>query len=180
MARSTGCWATSLCFTRPSSVQESWSTTLEVRGVPWPAPAWLLADPQPLHEVEDAGVGARVLRELVPVPAGQVADQLAVLLMGRPAQESSAGPASQPAKPSRTSRAPRQQIQAELPRVAAASTKPRSGSPRASAGHKIGRGKGALASPLRLQRTTSTPTSKASLWGHSIFGGSFPNGFYSI
>ena len=41
--------------------------------------ARLLADPQPLHEVEDAGVGAHVLRELVPVPAGQVADQLAVL-----------------------------------------------------------------------------------------------------
>ena len=33
----------------------------------------------PLHEVEDAGVGAHVLRELVPVPAGQVADELAVL-----------------------------------------------------------------------------------------------------
>ena len=41
--------------------------------------ARLLADPQPLHEVEDAGVGAHVLRELVPVPAGQVADELAVL-----------------------------------------------------------------------------------------------------
>ena len=27
--------------------------------------ARLLADPQPLHEVEDAGVGAHVLRELV-------------------------------------------------------------------------------------------------------------------
>ena len=40
--------------------------------------ARLLADPQPLHEVEDAGVGAHVLRELVPVP-GQVADELAVL-----------------------------------------------------------------------------------------------------
>ena len=39
--------------------------------------ARLLADPQPLHEVEDAGVGAHVLRELVPVPAGQVADKLA-------------------------------------------------------------------------------------------------------
>ena len=36
--------------------------------------ARLLTDPQPLHEVEDAGVGARVLRELVPV-----ADELAVL-----------------------------------------------------------------------------------------------------
>ena len=41
--------------------------------------ARLLADPQPLHKVEDAGVGAHVLRELVPVPAGQVADELAVL-----------------------------------------------------------------------------------------------------
>ena len=41
--------------------------------------ARLLADPQPLHEVEDAGVGAHVLHELVPVPAGQVADELAVL-----------------------------------------------------------------------------------------------------
>ena len=54
--------------------------------------ARLLADPRPLHEVEDAGVGAHVLRELVPVPAGQVADELAVLQRradGRPAQESS-------------------------------------------------------------------------------------------
>ena len=41
--------------------------------------ARLLADPQPLHEVEDPGVGAHVLRELAPVPAGQVADELAVL-----------------------------------------------------------------------------------------------------
>ena len=29
------------------------------------------ADPQPFDEVEDAGVGAHVLRELVPVPAGR-------------------------------------------------------------------------------------------------------------
>ena len=37
-------------------------------------------------KVEDAGVGAHVLRELVPVPAGQVADEFAV---STPAQESS-------------------------------------------------------------------------------------------
>ena len=52
--------------------------------------------------------------------------------------------------------------QSALPRVAAAlhkahgSTSSTGSTP--SAGHRMGRGKGALASPLRLQRTTSTPT----------------------
>ena len=58
----------------------------------------------------------------------------------------------------------RQQIQAGLPRVAAALHKARR--PRAQRrppGTGWGRGKGALASPLRLQRTTSTPTYSASL-----------------
>ena len=55
--------------------------------------ARLLANPQPLHEVEDAGVGAHVLRELVPVPAGQVADELAAL------QRRADGPPRSPARP---------------------------------------------------------------------------------
>ena len=56
--------------------------------------ARLLADPQPLHEVEDAGVGAHVLRELVPVPAGQVADEFR-----QPVQLLRAAPAHVPAHP---------------------------------------------------------------------------------
>ena len=48
------------------------------------------------------------------------------------------------------------EVQAGLPRIAAALHKARSGSTPStgSAGHRMGRGKGALASPLRLQRTT--------------------------
>ena len=62
------------------------------------------------------------------------------------------GPALRPAKPSGTSRAHvRQQIEAGLPRVQQPSTKPRSGST-PSTGSRRG-----------VQRTTSTPTYRASL-----------------
>ena len=65
------------------------------------------------------------------------------------------GPASRPAKPSGTSRALRQQVQAGLPRVAAAlhkaHTPPTGSTP--SAGQD-GQGEGGVGQPLRLQRTT--------------------------
>ena len=81
------------------------------------------------------------------------------------------GPASRPAKPSGTSRAPR--TATDSGRTASRrSSPPQSPGPaarrpraqRRPPGAGWAGGKGALASPLRLQRATSTPTYSASFW----------------